>query len=159
MLINKERIMHTWLIKAFVAMLLLVPMFILTPVLEKSFGIRPEATFIWCVGSAVLGVFFWITCSGQSHLLALSAPAIATALYGLTLAAVGNVLLFQSVSNAPNPGVAVAVLNSNAVVIYLVVIALSAFLPRYFSAGQVSWRHLSGVLLVTVGIALISIRK
>ncbi|MEX0649409.1 MAG: hypothetical protein WD200_00215 [Candidatus Andersenbacteria bacterium] len=151
--------MTDWLAKAFIAMLFLIPVFVATPILQKSFGIRPEATLVWWFFGVVVGVACWLYSDGGAKELAPSTPTWIVCLLGLTTGTVANICLFQSLATAPNPGLTLAIVNANSVAAYFAMVLLALLLPRYFVATTWSWQDLIGVLLVTAGIALISIKK
>lgn len=141
----------TWFMRALIAMMCFVPAFVATRVMAKYYGTKPEVSLVfWGVG-IVIGVVGWLLLAGRSIELAPTPARLVILAMGITIGALGNIMMFQSVNMAPNPGMAVAVVNTNAVATFLVISILALLLPKVFERGTFSWQQFLYVLLVAAG--------
>lgn len=141
----------TWFMRALIAMTCFVPMFVTIRIMSKFYATKPEVSLaLWGIGVA-LGVTGWLIFVGRSVELAPTPPRLVVLAMGVVIGTLGNVMLFQSVNMAPNPGMAAAVVNTNAVATFLVMPLLALLLPKVFERGSFSWTQLFYVLLVTAG--------
>jgi len=149
--------MDYWFSKAFVGMLLISPLMLVTGVAERNFGIRSEVTaLLWMQGVSV-GLIACLVQQGRGHeILAVSPMWFAILLYATIAGGPGNVLAFQALVIAPNPGLVSSILNGTALVAFILAPALALLSPTLFPPWQFSWREAFGVVLMFAGAGLIA---
>jgi hypothetical protein len=143
-----------WLMKAFLAMVLFIPAFLVIPFFLKNFGVRPEATLVYSSLGTILGVIVWLGGREELSMLALSGPTIVIILFGF-IGTAANIFFVQALASAPNPGLALAIVSSNTMPTFLMALALAALLPQYFESAAFNLRHAIGIVTVMIGIILI----
>jgi hypothetical protein len=146
-----------WLLESFVAMLLLVPAWLAIGFFDRNFGAKGDVFVIWyCLGIVTAAVAYKGSLSAV-----VPSVKVAGAIYliGLTIGAAANILLFRAAGNAPNPGLAVAISNVAAVGVFLAALLLARYLPKYFATPRSDGWSLLGVLLVSIGAAIIAARN
>lgn len=151
--------MH-WFTAALLAMIGIAPVFLLTGVAQQHFGVPSAVTAILWFGSASIGMIGWLVISGNgSEIAVVSNVRILIVLAGITIGATSNILLFYSMTVAPNPGLTAAVLNVNALVAFLAAPVLAVLVPQFFPEWQFSWTDIFGILLVVTGLGIISVNN
>lgn len=146
----------TWLSQTFLAVVFLTPAWLAMPYFEKTYGVSGTVFGVWYfLGSAVSMAAF-----GVPWKTLVPTPGIVGAilLIGLTIGATANALLFTAVAAAPNPGLAVALLNLTGLTTLFGAMALAYFLPAHFAADAITMRTVIGVVLILVGAALIAVK-
>lgn len=149
----------SWFGQSIVATIFLIPAFLAIGFFEKNYHVKPSVFLIWYVlGVGMASAFF--------------GPAKATELFpslrftgaivfiGLTAGGIANVLLYQAVAHAPNPGLPVVISNGGASMgVFLVAALLAYLLPTYFNPVKVDFQSFLGIVLTVMGISLIALRK
>ena len=148
--------MH-WAVSAALATICITPIMLLTGVAQRNFGIQADVTAALRMGGVTIGIVGWIFASGRgSEIVTISGMWIAIAIFSLTVGTIGNILLFQAFATAPNPGLALGIFNTNAVLAFLSAPLLAFILPKFFPPDwEFSWQEGGGVALVTIGIVLV----
>ena len=133
-----------WFWYAIVSMVFLSIMFLFITKATK-FGVRPELVYVFqsvfAIGLGLLYLF--------ASKISISLPKgiwVFLILAGI-FAVIGNFLMFKSISIAPNPGYAIAVISADA----LLVAIASIFIFK----SEFTWIKAMGVILVTLGVVLL----
>lgn len=148
----------TWFGQAMTATLFLIPGWLAIGFFERNFQVKPDVFLVWYA----LGMAITATWLGESPLQALVTSWRVVGmilLVGFTVGGVANILLFQAVGRAPNPGLPVAIASAASVGVFLVGALLSVWLPRYFDSVKVDAWSLIGLVLTITGVSIISIRR
>ena len=149
-----------WFSKSLMATVLLVPIFLLSAAFAKSHGARPDAITIWWYLGIIVGTCtYYITIVGKPSALAFGTPALWMLVAGTLCGAAANVLLFQAVVAAPNPGLPASMVNVSALLVVLLSVVLARWLPEHFPAVRLSWPDLGGVMLIIAGLAVIALNR
>ena len=151
--------MPDWILKAFIAVVCLTPSFVIMQYIEKRMGLRSEAVLVWWFAGIVLGVAIWLQYQGDIQSLRFGTPAALLLLIGVTIGTVAHIALFQSVMASPNPGASLAVVNTNAITVYLFALLCAKVAPRLFTHISFSWPHLIGALFIVIGGAFIVLKR
>jgi hypothetical protein len=146
-----------WLTKALIGMVFILPFMLVMPFMKKNFDVNPVIVILsWqigvCIGLALWNMKSGVFASQGGNILV---PILFVIALAMTFGTAGNVLLSQSVVEAPNPALPFAIFNVAAAVVYVLAIVLAIFLPKYFEAGSFSWSQMSGIVLVIGGLGLI----
>lgn len=150
--------MH-WTTQSIVAMILLVPFFLLVPTLNKHFGMPSETGMLmWFLGT-VIGIVVWSIATNQTEILSVKAPALAVLAAGLIFGTGANILLGQAIVKAPNPGFPIAIVNGNVAIIIILAPILAYFVPQFFDAEKVTLLRGAGVVSVLSGVIMLSVAK
>ncbi len=148
--------MH-WLTCAILATLGISPVMILTGVAQRNFGIASDVTAALWMGGVTLGIIGWIVTNGRgSELITLSPMLVSIFIFSLVVGAAANILLFQALVSAPNPGLVLGVLNTNALLAFLLAPLLAYVLPQFFPSWEFAWQHGIGIVMVVTGLGLIT---
>lgn len=147
-----------WYLKSIVAMLLMTPFMILANAFGRM-GNKPEAMMLYWFVATFIGIGFWMVHTGQVKDLVPNKQLVLLFLIGIACGAVSNILLIKAIVEASNPGLPVAIVGTNSLVIFLVTPLLALFVPKYFQHVRFDWISLFGILLVVGGIFLITIRR
>jgi hypothetical protein len=119
-------------------MVVMIPLFFAVGMLERRFGLKSDiAAVLWMVGTG-LGIFLWILMQGRWGEFSFQAPHVLMLVAGAVLGTITNVCLFRSFASAPNPGLTVAIVNSNAILALLIGTPLAMLLPHYFDRHALS---------------------
>lgn len=148
-----------WIANAFVAMVGMTPIFFATGIMERQYHIRSDVTAILWGGGIAATIAGWIVMNGRGSELVLGKPHLVILGLAVTIGALANICLFKSFAASPNPGLTVAIVDSNAVLALLLAAPLAALLPKYFVSYELRVQDIVGVVSVIVGISLISIRR
>ena len=100
----------SWVAKSLIATLCLVPLLLAIGFLGRNYQVRAEATMIWYFFGIVIGALLvmWRLNIINGSDLALTMPHFAVLLMGMVLGVASNILLFQAIPVAPNPGLPMA---------------------------------------------------
>lgn len=150
-----------WLGKSVIAAALFIVPFLSAPFFNRNFSLRPEAVLVWYAVGLAFGCFGWGLALNvvKFNELSFSWPLFAAAIVGALFSALPNILLYQALTAAPNPGLPMAVINISTVLTFFAALILAGLFPRWFSAAKFDWIHFSGIVLVVFGVALISWRR
>ena len=152
-----------WFAKALVAMLgMAVAWIFIGLFMGRHFAVKPEVILICYytgIVSGSLSLLLPTRLLAWSDFMVRPGVTLCALLLGLTLGATLNILFFNGLSQAPNQGLAVAVLNFAPVVIFLATLGLARALPTLFQSGSVHWWQVLGLLLSIIGVTLIAIKK
>ena len=126
-------------------------------------GTRGDVTMAaWCLGTAIgmyscakLGGLGLISGDASNYTKPLLGVLIAFFL-GATLGTILNTFYGQAVTSAPNPALALTVINASAAIAYLSGPLFHKIIPKAFPPAVINWNGLAGVTLVITGIVLIS---
>ena len=153
---------RSWLALALLAALFLAPCWMGIGFFNKNFKIQPDLYLLLFVVGTAIGVVAW----GNISLPRLEGPiGIYAALFmvlgvGILFGSWANLLGFRAVSGAgSSAGLAVAILNSAALLIYLLSFPLAWALPRWFDPIKFQPLHLLGILLTITGVGLIALKR
>ena len=140
-------------------MLSLIPVFILTGVVERHLGVKSDVIpFYYCLGT-VVGVMIWLLIKSRGQELAPSPGNWLVLILGMTCGVVANIAIFKALAIAPNPGLPVAIVSTNSVFTFFLMVPLAAMWPKIFQQAQISWRHAIGLALIVVGTSLFSFKQ
>lgn len=150
-----------WFGKSAVAAVLFIIPFISVGFFNRNFGLKPEVILVWYGVGLAVGCFGWTLALKTVNLSELSPswPLFVAAIIGALFSALPNILLYQSLAIAPNPGLTMAVINVSTVLVFFVSLFLSVVLPRWFVAARFDWVHLTGIILTVAGVALLSFKR
>ena len=141
------------MLKALLAMVFIALAPLLTTAL-RSYGVSASITTLWWFGGACLAIaLFGFTFGLGSPVFSTSAIMIAGG-SGFVIGGIGNVLIFQSFSEAPNPGIPFAIVSANTILVTLVSKPLNNSWPHLFEGVTLSWYHVVGMILVFAGLVL-----
>lgn len=147
----------TWLSKSILAMFLFCPFVIYSNVAGRM-GVKGEPlTLYWLFGSGI-GLLAYIIYK-QPVLIAPNIHLGLAALVGITTGAFANLLIIQAIIESPNPGLPVAIVSLESVVVYVVTPILVFMLPRYFKQIRFDIWTLFGICLAIAGLSIIMIRS
>lgn len=125
-------------------------------------GIKPEVTVCWWAIGAALSMYMLARCGGGGLISATTKDfagpvwAIATIiLLGATLGLIINTFYGQVMASAPNPMLAMGMINTSVALGYLLAPLLHRCWPDTFADAEISWRGFSGVTLIIIGGLLI----
>jgi len=147
-----------WYMKSVVAMLLMTPFFILANAFGRL-GNKPEAMMFYWFVATFIGIGFWMVYTGQVKDLVPNKQLMILFAIGIACGAVGNILIVQAIVESSNPGLPVAIVGTNSLVIFMLTPLLAVVAPKYFQHIRFDWISLLGILLVVGGIFLISIKR
>lgn len=150
-----------WFGKSAIAAVLFVVPFLSVPFFSRNFGLRPEAVLVWYGIGLVLGCFGWgLTLDVvRMNELSPSWPFFMAAVVGAIFSALPNILFYQALATAPNPGLSMAVINLSTVLTYFAALLLAGALPRWFAAARFDWVHLVGIILTVAGVAFLAWKR
>ena len=152
----------SWISKA----LILAFSFAIFPLLITGMsqrGMKPEVTIAWwCVGIPI-GIYALSLCGGgglvtNNHrdFFCGAGLVVFVLILGVVIGAVMNTLYGQTMQSAPNPALAIAVINSSVVMAYLIAPLLHKVLPKVFPVASMSWTGAGGIIMILGGIVMIS---
>lgn len=152
----------SWIHKSFLltASMALFPIFV--TFLAKR-GIKPEVTVCWWALGAAISMYVLARCDGGGLITATSkdftgpiwAIVLITVL-GATLGLIINTFYGQVMSSAPNPMLAMSIVNTSVALGYLLAPLLHKWFPQTFAEAEISWRGFGGVVLIILGGLLIT---
>ncbi len=146
-----------WAAKAFLAVVLMAPIPVLLVFFEKRFNLPAEAFFFAWIAGAMLAFVCFAAISPSTSVTALVLPLMPFLLVvalGALLGGISNVMVAQSISAAPNPGIPWAIIAVNTPIAYVLSILAARSMPQQFPAISFSWINLLGILLLVVGIGM-----
>jgi len=146
-----------WFTQSIVGLVFLTPAWLAIPFFEKNYGVPGNVFMVWYfLGCSIIVAAFGVPT--WSALVPSVPLVVALLLIGLTIGGIANMALFTAVTNAPNPGLPVAIANVASVTTFLLAGLLAQLAPAYFAQVRVDLQSFAGIVLVIVGAALISIR-
>ena len=151
----------SWLTKALVAMVFMVPFMLSMSFFQKNYGMSGDMSILmWqlgvCIGLIVLGLKSGSYVEQGSRVIF---PAIIVLLMGITIGTAGNYLLADSVISAPNPALPFTIINAASAFVYPLAVFLAWRMPKYFEASSFQWPQLAGIIMVIGGLALLMYKK
>jgi drug/metabolite transporter (DMT)-like permease len=150
-----------WLQLAILAAVLHVPGIVCIPLLQKSYGIRPEVTLLWYYIGVYVSVSLLLF--GTDHVrfreFLSSWSVLGICALGLIVGGLGTVLLFRSIALSPNVALPNAIVHSSAGIAYVALCALSFFLPKWFGIIRFDTISLIAVVLIIAGIIILAMRN
>ena len=152
--------MH-WLLGTILAIVGICPAFIFIGMASRTFGIQPDTNAALYFGAVSVGIVAWIIFRGRGNELVTTADFgsvihICIIVFGISIGAFANIMLFRAIDTAPNPGVVMGVFNTNALLLFLFAPLLAFLMPKYFPAAEITLRDFLGILLVIVGLFIIA---
>ncbi len=136
----------SWLAYAIVAMVSFAAMFLVSRKVLDT-GVTSQAFTFYIFLLVTLMLFAYVLATKTS--LSLTKYAVIFLIAAAVFSAVGNVVFFQAIKLAPNPGYAVAIMSTNAL---LVTIASIFLFKAQFSVVKVM-----GIILAVVGVILLGL--
>ena len=116
---------------------------------------------IWYVLGMLLGASVGMLClnriSGEDFIP--TGSLIMIAMMGLVFGTSTNILLYQAIAEAPNPGLPMACFNTSSLIAFIIAPLLAFALPRYFDRTIFNMYHFTGILLTIVGVCLIALKR
>ena len=147
-----------WLPQTLLAMLFLVPAWLAIKFVGSNYGAKPAVVVIWYfVGVICSAVMFGV--SPKSSLFPSAKVIIIMVVTGMTFGALANVLIFDAVAKAPNPGLPVAISSASNVLVFLCSALLAVWFPLHFKEIKFDVWSLLGVILTVIGTSIIAIRR
>lgn len=148
----------SWFWQAITSVVLVVPAWLCIRFYSKNLDVAGGIFMVWyfvggAIGGAIIG--HW----NRTPVVHPPAITLSIVLIGLTLGAGSNYIGFQSVTAAPNPGLAIAITTSASALVYLASVALGRTAPRYFEVMSFDLNQFIGILLVIAGTIFIALKK
>lgn len=148
----------TWVVKSIIAMIVFVPGLILTEFLGRYWGTRPEMIAVTWFSGVAVGICGWMLYTKQTEVFIFSIPYAVMFIAGIFLGGLMNIMLFQAIVEAPNPGLPITIVNGTSVLVFLAMPVLAYVLPKFFIPSPINLYHFLGIMLVVAGVALISLK-
>jgi hypothetical protein len=151
-----------WFNKSLVAALFLIPGFFAIPYFRGHYSVRPEVTLVFYMLGIAAGVSGWLVCRGNGSALMIGAPALSITVIGLIFGSVANIMLFQAMGTAPNVGLPMAIVSTNAAIAFIITPLLVNSLPRYFAVlkfARFDKVDFSLLLVIIVCMGIIGVRR
>lgn len=151
----------SWLTQAIIAMLLLIPAWLLIGFFDRNYHVRADVFLIWYFLGVVFTSVLSVVSTGSSPSMIVPSWRLVGAILviGLTIGGIANVLLFRAVVGASNPGLPVVIANMAGVGVFFAAAVLSRWAPSYFSSVKIDAWSFLGVALAISGVVLIAIRR
>ncbi len=148
----------SWDIKALVAVGLVFSLPILLIFFGKQYGMRSEVFLLaWIVGVSV--AFIFLTAISETmeiiELVNPFVPFLCVVLFGVILGGVSNILIAQSIAQAPNPGLPWAIFSISTPLAYLLAYALGKVSPTMFPVFEFNWVNFAGVIVLGIGLIMV----
>jgi hypothetical protein len=129
-------------------------------------GVKTEVTIAWWMASVAVGIVTvsafggagLVTNEPKQFVVGL-VPIAIVVFAGLTFGTIMNTFYGQAVQSAPNPALAMAVINSSTLFLYILAPVLHKLMPKVFAAASINTVGLVGVVLTLVGLILITKSK
>ena len=147
-----------WLSGSMIAMLALIPAWMAVGFFKKNYAVEPTTFVVWYfLGTA-------IACSLlRKSPIEIFSPSwgitLSILLVGIALGGVANLLSFNAVGIAPNPGMPTAILGVASVGVFVFSILAYNILPNYFEPASMNWQAFAGIIISVGGVALIATAK
>lgn len=129
-------------------------------------GVKTEVTIAWWMASVAVGMVTLSFAGGAGlvtseprQFISGLVPIAIVILAGLTFGTVMNTFYGQAVQSAPNPALAMAVINSSTLLLYVLAPFLHKLMPKVFATASFNSTGLVGVVLTLVGVILIAKSK
>ncbi len=150
-----------WFWNSIFAMLCVVPAWLMIPFMKKNFGMKSEIILFWYCLAMALGcaVIFGAT---KKIVFSGLVPSWGTAIIlvtGVTFGALANALLFGAVVEAPNPALPPVILSTGQILVFSIALVLGRTLPKYFNEVKLDIYHLTGALLMLVGLFVVAWKR
>lgn len=146
-----------WLAQALIGMALIVPGWIAIPFFNRNFGIATDIFLAWYLLGGVLGTVIFTRLPLVSFFPSTGSVS-AIILLGILLCGLANLFIFRSVAAAPNPGLAVAIVNAASVIVFFFTAILAKSSPRFFDPVRIDATSLLGTTLTVIGAMLIAFK-
>jgi len=147
----------SWWMKALIAVAFMAPVSILVVFFGKRYNLSSEAFFLaWLVGSALAFVWFAATSStiAVASVFRPLGPFLAVVVLGVLLGGIANVLVAQSIPQAPNPALPWGIIAVNTPIAYICAVLFSSLAPRLFPPVSFSAINLLGIFVLVIGIIM-----
>ena len=150
-----------WFGKSVIAAILFIIPFLSVGFFNRNFGLKPEAILVWYGIGLAFGCFGWTLALNTIQLneLSFNWPLFVAAIIGAMFSALPNILLYQALVTAPNPGLPMAIINVSTVLTFFAALVLAKLLPQWFSVAKFDWIHFSGIVFVVAGVVLLSLKR
>ena len=156
----------SWQVKAFIAMLVILPIMVLMPILQKNFGLKPESFFIaWFMGCFVsfVTMAMYTSVPSKEYFSPLWLVGLVF-LLAFILGGPGNILLVQSmnmdaIKPPPNPALPFAIVGLASTLAYVLGSLGGKVFPSVFPTVQFSMVNIIGLLLIAAGTAAVMYQK
>ena len=126
---------QNWLLQSLIGLVFVTPAWLAIPFFREHYGVQSSVFLVWYMVGCAGMVALYLAVSAQSpggSVASTLVPSWNAVVYimlvGLVCGGIANIAIFSAVVNAPNPGMAVAVMNGAAALTYLCSIALARFL-------------------------------
>ena len=156
--VRKMSIPSNWLVQASIAAVCLVPTWLAVGFFKRNYAVQADVFVVWYFAGVIAATAI-VSASNGSPLLPRVSVVAGMIFVGLTLGSVSNILAFRSVASAPNPGMALAIIQTANVGVLFAAVYLGRAVPSYFDAEKIDWVSILGTVLVTVGVMLIVARR
>ena len=147
-----------WLFQSLASTFLIVPAWLAVDFFAKNFKMRAEVFLLYYFLGTLIGAGVWKAITRPSDLVHSWSIALAVVLIGISFGAACNVLMYQAIASAPNPGLPIAIIEGASVLVFLGALLLGSILPMYFSPSTFDLQQLFGILLVISGVVIIGLR-
>ena len=147
-----------WLAQASIAALCLVPTWLAIGFFKRNYGVSTDIFLVWYFVGVIVATTVTGVSNGSSFVPQASVVG-AIVLVGLTFGAAANILVFRAVASAPNPGMALAIVQTANVGVFFASIYLGRVLREYFDPSKADCISMLGTLLVIAGVTLIVVRR
>lgn len=146
-----------WLVQALIGMALIVPGWIAIPFFNRNFGIASDIFLTWYLLGGAIGAIAFTRLPITSFFPSTGIIS-AIVLLGILLCGLANLFIFRSVAAAPNPGLAVAIVNAASVIVFFFTAVLAKLSPRFFDPVRIDATSLLGTILTVIGATLIAVK-
>ncbi len=148
----------SWMLKAFMALSLMVPLSLFMMFFQKKFGISGETFFFgWFLGVILAFALFAHTSPtmSSSDLFQPLIPFLTVVVLGIVFGGMGNVFLSQSVLQAPNPGLTWAILSIGTPLVYVATVVFGKVFSSSFPPIEFSMVNLIGIVIMSIGLVMV----
>ncbi len=126
-------------------------------------GVKPEVTITWWSLGVFFGMISLAVCGGQGLITGnhrdffITPQTIAILIImGATIGVVMQTFYGQAIQTAPNPALAIAVINSSVILSYVLPIVFHKTFPRSFPEVTVNTTSVSGIIFIVIGVFLVA---
>jgi peptidoglycan/LPS O-acetylase OafA/YrhL len=125
---------------------------------KKNFDVSPSVFVVWYfLGVAIACTFlrdspFEVFAPGTYSIVAILA-------IGLLIGGLANMLAFNAVAVAPNPGIPTALFGVASIGVFFISIICYNIWPTYFDKATFDWQSFIGVTLSLAGVAILAIKR
>ncbi len=146
----------SWVTLALVSVALLTPPWLAIPYFNRHYGVSGGVFVIWYFLGAAASIAVFE--GGSGKLVPSWGVVAAIVAIGLTFGGIGNNAIFTAVAKAPNPGLAVAIMNLTGLTTLIAAVVLAVLWPSHFPKEIVSVQSVIGSVLIIIGAGLIAMK-